>query len=422
MSLPPLCSAAANRTMSISIANAGRQTPGMSENSDRSTRVASIDFLRGLVMIIMALDHVRMYFGLGTWYSEPTNLATTTALLFFTRWITHFCAPVFVFLAGTSAFLYGMRRVNIRETALFLLTRGLWLIVVELLIVNFAWTFDITYSFRILQVIWAIGISMVALAGLILLPGWLMLVIGIALVFGHNLLDPITVQGSSAGDIIWYVLHQPHSIFNDSTHLINIVYPVLPWIGLMALGYVSGRLYQNGFPAEQRRRWIFMIGLCATLLFLLLRALNLYGEPHDWHAQDSAIFSLMSFLNTTKYPPSLHFLLMTMGPALMFLSLIEPLADRLPKPVIVFGRVPFFFYIIHLYVIHALAMLLLIYEGRDWSEYVLSARGIMSGTLSSFGLSLGAVYLVWILIIALLYPVCKWYQAYRGNNPSQWWL
>src|SRR5215208_2315476 len=167
-------------------------------NNAQSTRVASIDFLRGLVMIIMALDHVRMYFGLGTWYPEPTNLATTTALLFFTRWITHFCAPVFVFLAGTSAFLYGMRRVNIRETALFLFARGLWLIFVELVIVNFAWTFDITYSFRILQVIWAIGISMVVLSGLVFLPTGLIFAIGIVLVFGHNLLDSLTRQGSSA--------------------------------------------------------------------------------------------------------------------------------------------------------------------------------------------------------------------------------
>src|SRR5512146_1889700 len=194
------------------------------------TRIESIDFLRGLVIILMALDHVRMYFGLGTWYSEPTNLATTTAPLFFTRWITHFCAPVFIFLAGTSAFLYGAKRANTPATAGFLFTRGLWLVVVELVIVNFAWTFDITYSFRILQVIWAIGISMIALSALVFLPrGWI-LTIGAILVAGHNLLDPITVQGSSAWDIAWYILHEPHSVFIDSTHLIDFVYPVLPWI------------------------------------------------------------------------------------------------------------------------------------------------------------------------------------------------
>lgn len=390
--------------------------------STTKVRIQSIDFLRGLVMILMALDHVRMYFALGTWYSEPTNLATTTPLLFFTRWITHFCAPVFVFLAGTSAFLYRTTRSNIKETALYLLTRGLWLIFVELVIVNFAWTFDITYSFHILQVIWAIGISMVALSTLIFLSNGWILVIGTLLVCGHNLLDPTIRNGSSARDILWYVLHQPHSVLINSTHLVNFVYPVLPWIGLMALGYVFGSLYQRDFPAKQRRRWLLRIGVATTLLFIILRSLNLYGEPHLWQTQESFVFSLMSFLNTTKYPPSLHFLLMTIGPALIFLSVIEAFENRLSKPVIVFGKVPFFFYIIHLYVIHAFAMLLLIYEGRDWHQYILSAREIMSGTLRNFGLSLGVVYVIWILLIASLYPLCKWYQTYRENHPAKWWL
>jgi uncharacterized membrane protein len=253
----------------------------------QNNRIASLDLLRGLVMIIMALDHVRMYFGYGTWYAEPTNLGTTTHLLFFTRWITHFCAPVFVFLAGTSAFLYGMRKAKVKDTAWFLFTRGLWLIFIELVIVNFAWTFDVTYSFRILQVIWAIGVSMVALSALVFLPNWLILTIGIIIVFGHNLLDSITAQGSSPQDMIWYVLHQPNSVFINSTHLINFVYPVLPWIGLMASGYVFGAFYKKDFPAEQRRRWLFIFGICATLLFILLRGFNLYGEPRPWQIQNS---------------------------------------------------------------------------------------------------------------------------------------
>ena len=363
-----------------------------------------------------------MYFGFGTWYSEPADLATTTPLLFFTRWITHFCAPVFVFLAGTSAYLYGMKRATVKETALFLLTRGLWLIFAELFIVNFAWTFDTTYSFRILQVIWAIGLSMVALSALVFLPNGSILGIGLLLVFGHNLLDPITVAGSSAGDLIWYTLHQPHTVFIDSTHLVNFVYPVLPWIGLMALGYSFGSIYQTSFPAEQRRRRLLSIGISATVLFIILRSFNLYGEPHPWRTQDSFVFSLMSFLNTTKYPPSLQFLLMTLGPALILLSVMEAFGNHIPEPIIVFGRVPFFFYIVHLYVIHALAIVLLIYEGRDWHEYILSARRIMSGTLSDVGLSLGAVYAIWILVILLLYPICRWYQKYRENHPSKWWL
>ena len=387
-----------------------------------NNRIASIDFLRGLVMILMALDHVRMYFGYGTWYAEPTNLATTTPLLFFTRWITHFCAPVFVFLAGASAFLHGTRKASIKETAWYLFTRGVWLILVELVIVNLAWTFDITYSFHILQVIWAIGVSMVTLSALVFLRNGSVFAVGMALVFGHNLLDSITVQGTSAWDFIWYALHQPKSVFIDSTHIINFVYPVLPWIGLMALGYVFGALYRKDFPVEQRRRWLLIIGVCATLLFLALRAVNLYGEPHPWQTQGSPAFSLLSFLNTTKYPPSLHFLLMTMGPALIFLSVVEPAGRRLARPVIVFGRVPFFFYIVHLYIIHALAMLMLLSKGRDWSEYILSARGIASGSLSNFGLGLEAVYLLWILVIVLLYPLCRWYQKYRENSPPKWWV
>jgi uncharacterized membrane protein len=388
----------------------------------QTERIHSIDLLRGLVIIVMALDHVRMYFGYGTWYAEPTNLATTTLLLFFTRWITHFCAPVFVFLAGTSAYLYGMKKTNINETAWFLFTRGLWLIVVELVIVNFAWTFDITYSFRILQVIWAIGISMVVLSGLVFLPAWSIFAFGALLVAGHNLLDPITVRGDSVRDRVWYVLHQPSSVLLDANHLVNFVYPVLPWIGLMALGYVFGVFYQKDFPTEQRRRRLLTIGICLTLLFFILRGFNLYGEPNPWQGRISSMFSLLSFLNTTKYPPSLHFLLMTMGPALIFLGAVESIQPRLAKPVIVFGRVPFFFYLAHLYVIHALAMLLLVVQGRDGQEYILSARGIMSGTLSSFGLSLGAVYAIWMGIVVLLYPACKGYQIYREKHPSKRWL
>jgi uncharacterized membrane protein len=385
-------------------------------------RIDSIDFLRGMVMILMALDHTRMYFGYGTWYAEPTNVATTTPLLFFTRWITHFCAPAFVFLAGTSAFLYGERKSNIKEMAWYVFTRGFWLIFVEVVIINLAWTFDVTYSLLILQVIWAIGISMVVLSGLVFLPkGWI-LIIGLLIVFAHNALDSVSVQGTSIWDLIWYALHQPKAVFINSTHVVNFVYPVLPWIGLMALGYVFGTFYKKDFPVEQRKRWLLTIGICATLLFIALRGLNLYGEPHHWQTQGSPVFSLMSFLNTTKYPPSLHFLLMTIGPALIFLSVVESVKHRLAGPVIIFGSVPFFFYIIHLYLIHALAMLMVIYEGRDWSEYILSARGIASGSLSNFGLRLEAVYIVWILVILLLYPLCKRYQKYRESNPSKWWL
>jgi len=383
-------------------------------------RIASIDLLRGLVMVIMALDHVRMYFGLGTWYSDPTNLAETTPLLFFTRWITHFCAPAFVLLAGTSAFLHGMKLSDTKALSRFLLIRGLWLVFVELVIVNFAWTFDITYSYRILQVIWAIGISMVVLSALVFLPIRVIVAIGLILVFGHSLLDPIKAYGAFPKDILWYVLHQDHTLLGKTT--VSFHYPVLPWIGLMALGYALGTFYVPTFEEAKRRHGLLWMGIGATGLFLLLRGFNLYGEPIPWTDQSSSMFTVFSFLNTTKYPPSLHFLLMTIGPALISLSLSERWSNRITSPFVVFGKVPFFFYIVHLYLIHALAMVAMVRAGRDWHEYILSAVGIRSGRLMNFGLGLDAVYVIWILLVVALYPLCRWYQRYREKNPSKWWL
>ena len=386
-----------------------------------NVRIPSIDLLRGLVMILMALDHVRMYFGYGTWYSEPTDLASTTPGLFFTRWVTHFCAPVFVFLAGTSAFLAGTKKQSVKELARHLLRRGLWLVLVEALIVNFAWTFDITYSFIILQVIWAIGISMMVLAALVFLPDRLILLIGLILIFGHNLLDGIHVQGNRLPAVAWYILHQRQAL-SIGRSLVSFVYPVLPWIGLMAVGYVCGTLYRPGFPPERRKRWLRAIGVGATLLFILLRTFNLYGEPGDWQVMGSPLFTVMAFLNTTKYPPSLQFLLMTMGPALVFLALSESIRLGLTQPLLTFGRVPFFFYVVHLYLIHALATAWLAYSGRDWNEYILSAAALFSGTLSDFGLSLPGVYFVWFVVSLLLYPLCRWYQQYKERHASRWWL
>lgn len=392
-----------------------------SKSDPVSGRISSIDLLRGLVMVIMALDHVRMYFGYGTWYSSPTDLATTTPLLFFTRWITHFCAPVFIFLAGTSAFLYGIKQANTQQTAWFLFTRGAWLVIVELAIVNFGWTFDTSYSFLILQVIWAIGLSMLVLSALVFLPPQMILLIGMMLVFGHNLLDRISVQGTGFFDFIWYILHQPRLVVLNE-RVVSIFYPILPWAGLMALGYVAGNLFKKEFPVTQRRIWLLIIGAGAILLFILLRQFNLYGEPASWQPQASSIFTVISFLNTTKYPPSLQFILMTMGPALISLALFEYAKPRTTNPLLVFGRVPLFFYIIHIYLIHALALIGLMYTGWDWREYILSASQFLSGRLDNFGFSLGAVYVVWVLVVVMLYPLCRWYQKVRESHPENRWL
>ena len=383
---------------------------------DGIKRIQSIDLLRGIVIILMALDHVRMYFGEGTWYADPTNLATTTPLLFFTRWITHFCAPVFVFLAGTSAYLSGTKKTSTAKISGFLFTRGLWLVFVELVIVNFAWTFDITYSYHILQVIWAIGISMIALSALVFLPQQIILGVGLVLVIGHNLLDSISVSGNTFKDMVWYALHQHQFLVLDSGNVVNFVYPVLPWIGLMALGYVFGTLYKSDFEPAKRRQILLWTGLIATASFLILRGFNGYGEPKIWSEQSTTIHSVLSFLNTTKYPPSLHFLLMTIGPALIFLSLSENVQSKFSKPIIVFGKVPFFFYVVHLYFIHALATIFLVYQGQDWNAYVISAEEIMSGRLGRFGVSLDAVYVIWIFVIVMLYPLCRWYQVYKESQ------
>jgi uncharacterized membrane protein len=362
-----------------------------------------------------------MYFGSGTWYSSPTDLATTTPMLFFTRWITHFCAPVFIFLAGISAFLYGTKKADVKQTALFLFTRGLWLVFVELVIVNFGWTFDPTYSFLILQVIWAIGISMMVLAALVFLPVPLIFAAGIILVFGHNLLDPISVQGESAVNIFWYILHQPRLLVLDE-RVISIFYPILPWAGLMALGYVAGNLYKSDVPASRRTAWLLGIGTGSTLLFILLRWFNSYGEPTTWQTQASSMFTWISFLNTTKYPPSLQFILMTMGPALILLAVSEFFSIQRTNPFVIFGRVPFFFYVTHIYLIHALAMLALTFAGWDWRGYILTAEAFLSARLNGFGYGLGVVYLVWAVVLIILYPLCKWYQKVKENHPSWWWL
>jgi uncharacterized membrane protein len=385
-------------------------------------RIQSIDLLRGVVILLMALDHVRMYFGYGTWNAEPTNLAATTPQLFLTRWITHFCAPVFVFLSGTSAYLFAIKKSNTKETSRFLLTRGLWLIVSELVIVNFAWTFDKSYSFRILQVIWAIGISMIALSVLVYLPNKFILGVGIIIVFAHNLLDGINVNGNSFIDLLWYTLLQPKFLILDSGNIINFVYPVLPWIGLMALGYVTGAFYTLDYDPIKRRQWLLWIGTSATILFIFLRGFNLYGETKSWSDQSSSIYSVLSILNTSKYPPSLQFLLMTMGPALIFLSNGETVRNRISVLLTTFGKVPFFFYIVHLYFIHTLAALYLVLEGHTWDEYILTAREMMSGGLGNFGVGLEMVYLIWIMVIVVLYPLCKWYKGYKESHPEKQWL
>lgn len=387
----------------------------------KSARIESIDLLRGVVMVIMALDHVRDYFHFGSFFNDPTDLETTTPFLFFTRFITHYCAPTFVFLAGTSAFLYGNKKTK-PELFRFLFTRGIWLIFLEIIVNNLIWTFDFTFSLQIFQVIWAIGFSMVCLSFLIYLPKKLILVVGILLVTLHNLLDGIVMQGQSFQSILWYVLHQLKVLVINTDHMVLIQYPLLPWIGLMALGYVFGTLYQKDFSASRRKRWLLLLGGGLIALFIILRGLNSYGDLVPWAAQETAEKTILSFFNVTKYPPSLLYLYITMGPALLFLYGFENTKNKLTDFFLVFGRVPLFYYFLHVLVIHVFAILGMIIFGGDWKNMILTAKSFMQGDLATYGYPLYVVYLMWMGIVLLLYPICKRYMIYKGNNKDKWWL
>ena len=388
---------------------------------EKSSRVESIDILRGVVMVIMALDHVRDYFHYGSFFINPTDLSVTTPAIFYTRFITHYCAPVFVFLSGTSAFLYGSNKT---KPALFkfLLTRGIWLIFMEIAVNTLIWTFDLQYSFIILQVIWAIGWSMIALSFLVYLPKKAIAVVGLVLVAGHNLLDRITVDGTDAKSIVWCMLHQRKRIQVDADHLIGIGYPVIPWIGLMALGYCFGQLYRRDFDPIIRKKWLLGLGLSAVGLFFVVRGINAYGDLVPWTTQKNLAFSIMSFFNVTKYPPSLAYLLATIGPALLFLYFIERVKNRVTDFFLVYGRVPFFYYFLHVLVIHVFAMLLLVVTGGNWRDMILTADAFKEARLIEYGYSLVVVYLVWIGVVGLLYPFCRKYMMYKANNKDKWWL
>jgi len=391
--------------------------------SIKSTRIESIDILRGLVMVIMALDHVRDYTNTGYMFSDPMNLETTTPALFFTRWITHFCAPIFVFLAGTSAFLYGSKKKSKQSLAKFLFTRGLWLVFVELTIVNFAWTFDISLSVHIFQVIWAIGICMMLLAALIYLPKKLLLGLGLIIVFGHNLLDGITQQGTEPLSLLWYYVHQFNfQVINEGQGMLAIAYPFLPWLGIIILGYCFGHFYQREFDATIRKTWLIRLGIGSIFLFFILRFINIYGDLTPWASQDDFAHTVFSFFSVTKYPPSLIYTLMTLGSAFLFLYAVESVKNKVTNWLLVFGRVPFFYYILHLYLIHLIGMVGLVILGENWQELILTVDRFQSGYLFNIGFDLWVTYIVWVLVILILYPICDVYMNYKANNKGKWWL
>ena len=398
-------------------------------------RLDSIDLLRGIVMVIMMLDHTRDFVHSGAFQFDPTDLKQTTIPLFFTRWITHYCAPVFVFLAGTGAYLQFMRGKSKSELSKFLLTRGLWLIVLELTAVRFGVFFNFDYRFLgFLQVIWVIGVSMIVLAALIYLPLKLIGVFGVAMIFLHNLLDRFQVAGWQGpgtpvpgfGAKLWILLHQPFTLFpvvSFPSPVVMVVYNIIPWVGVMAAGYAFGSLYR--LDVARRRRVLLAMGAGATVLFLVLRAINIYGDPSRWSSQKSLSFTVLSFLNTTKYPPSLLFLLMTLGPAMLALALFESgkdLAGLWSKALVTFGRVPLFFYILQWYTAHAIGIIAGLIAGQpvawQWESPI---DKFSHPPIPGVGFRLWVVYLCWIAGVALLYPLCKWFAGLKARR-KDWWL
>ncbi len=384
-------------------------------------RIQSIDILRGLIMLIMALDHIRDFFHVQAFTDSPTNMATTTPQLFFTRWITHFCAPAFVFLAGTSSWLAGRRKTT-NELSSFLIKRGLWLVFIELFIITLAFTFNPLYNLFILQVIWTIGWSMVILGLFVRTSLRVIIIIGCLLVFGHDLIDYLQIPkaGTEHTLISLFFTAFGTQLKLNQNHIVFDLYAILPWTGIMFLGYAFGTIYTNNADHERRRKIIFIIGFSITLLFIVVRCINMYGDPAPWSAQKNGLYTFFSFLNVSKYPPSLCYTTMTLGPALIFLSLTETVHNKFTKVLSMYGRVPFFYYVLHFYLIHIICVLLFFATGNTAKD-IIDLNTPFLFRPQHFGFGLPVVYLLWLLVIVILYKPCKWFDNYRRTH-TKWWL
>ena len=384
-------------------------------------RITSVDLLRGAVMIIMALDHTREFFHSAALTSNPLDLNTTTPLLFFTRWITHFCAPVFVFLSGTSAYLQSARKSK-KELSRFLITRGLWLILAEVTIVNLIFSFDISFSAIALEVIWAIGISMVILGLVIWLPFKIMLAIGLLIVLGHNSLDFYEREQAGAFGALYNLIHRVgfHSL--SDKHQLLILYPFLPWTGLMILGYCLGKVLRNE-DAAYRKKFLVITGISTIALFIILRFINLYGDPFRWSPQANGFYTFLSFINASKYPPSLFFICMTIGPALLLMAWWDDIQNGFTRIVSVYGRVPFFYFLTHFFLIHLFSAITFFIRGHTFAEDAADlSTPFIKFIKEGEGVQLRYVYLIWLAIVIVLYPVCKWYDNYKTKHKEKKWL
>jgi uncharacterized membrane protein len=376
-------------------------------------RIESIDVVRGVIMLLMALDHVRDFFGNSGF--NPTDPAATTMPLFFTRWITHFCAPVFFLLTGTGAYL-SLRKKTKRELSQFLFTRGLWLIFLELTVARcLGWQFNFDYHVTLLLVLWALGWAMITLSVLVYLPAWAVTTFGIVMIATHNLLD--SVQFSNP---LWTILHSPGFIVNSPGRIIFVTYALVPWIGVTAAGYGLGQIYR--WPSERRKALLLPLGIGMTAAFLVLRGINCYGDPLPWSTQRSAAFTVLSFLNTTKYPPSLLYLLMTLGPALVFLWAVDGGTPPWLRPALVIGKVPMFYYLLHIPLIHLLAIAVC-YARYGQVHWMFESPGLGQFPITKppgWGYSLPIIYLVWAVVVITLYPLCRWFADLKRRRNDAW--
>jgi uncharacterized membrane protein len=379
----------------------------MQTNSLPSTRILSVDILRGIVIVIMGLDHVRDF--VAPTLFLPEDITQTTPEWFVTRWITHFCAPVFVFLAGTSAFLYG-QKVDKSTLRKFLWSRGIWLIFIELIVVHFAWTFD--FNFWFLQVIWVIGVSMIILAFLTYLSRGFMIGFTLVLLLGHNALDGIQIDS-----FWWDLLHVQNWYIPFGNTFLAIVYPIIPWPAVMTLGYLMGELFVQ--TESERKRKLVLYGSTTIVAFILLRLINMYGDMHPWSPSDrGAIYTFLDFFNTTKYPPSLLFLAMTLGPAVAFLPKLEKWTGAVGQFFLVFGRVPFFYYIMHLFVAHLMGI---VFNGIVYDYWGVLTFANPNNWPENYSANLWMVYVCWIFLTIIMYFLCKWFMGVKKRR-SEWWL
>jgi uncharacterized membrane protein len=387
-------------------------------------RIASIDILRGLVMLIMAIDHCRDFFHAG--HPEPTDLANTTLFLFFTRWITHFCAPAFVFLSGMSAYLAGTRRTG-GQLRGFLIKRGLWLIGIEVLVITLAITLNPFYNVFILQVIWAIGGSMILLGLLTWAPLPVIATIGIILVFGHNIFDPQVMPVDAVNKTFAGKLLMSGRGFGDFWPInaagnrgLLLAYALLPWAGVMMIGYVFGSMYVKTYDAIKRRKTLLYSGLGVLALFFVLRYFNIYGDPAPWSVQKTTTLSIISFFNVTKYPPSLLYTCMTLGGALLILAFTEKVKGKFASILYTYGSVPFFYYVCHWYIVRISSAILFFIQGFKTSQIVNKQIPLLFYP-DQLGFNLFGVYVVWFCVILILYLPCRWYSQYKKTH-AYWWL